>query len=133
MVPSRPFGREKTMVFQNFLFLLRGLLGTLSGPTFGSMGGLLGASWASLASFWAHLGSAWCHAVGHWSHVGASLRPSWHRLSHLEASCCIWRLPGQHVGTIGMPFGVYFEQMFASCLLNFRIILTYSEPISESF
>ena len=43
MVPSRPLGREKTIFyFQVFLLLFRGVLGTLSGSKFGSIGGLFG-------------------------------------------------------------------------------------------
>ena len=86
------------------------------------LGAILGPSWGHLGSFWGHLGPSWGYVVGHMNHLGTSLghlgrpwgalgassRPSWHPLSHLEASWPIWKLPGEHLGTIWGAFGCHF-------------------------
>ena len=70
----------------------------------------LGSSWGS---FWGHLGGRVSHLGTYLSHLGnpwgalgASLKPSWRLLSHLEASWLIWRPPRldflDHFGTIWM-------------------------------
>ena len=106
------------------------------GTHFGHIGGLLGPSWGHLGSFWGHLGPSWGYVVGHMNHLGTSLghlgrpwgalgassRPSWHPLSHLDASWPIWRPPGEHLGTIWMPFcsfWIHFWIILVACWHHF--------------